>query len=79
MDKRPKPDNRSNNAERIENTIGHTLQNMDEARDFLKAHSEELSEEEKRRIEEKNERRAHSIDGMREEIKDEVEHQEKNE
>ncbi|SFE81288.1 small acid-soluble spore protein Tlp [Alteribacillus iranensis] len=74
---KPKPDDRSNNAERIENTIGHTLQNMDEARDFLKAHSEELSEEEKRNIEEKNARRAESIDGMREEIKDEVAHQQR--
>ncbi|MDQ0300048.1 small acid-soluble spore protein (thioredoxin-like protein) [Salibacterium salarium] len=69
---KPKPDDRSNNPERIENTIGHTLQNMDEARDFEKAHSEELSEEEKQQIEAKNQRREESIDGMRQEIKDEV-------
>ncbi|MDA3129345.1 small acid-soluble spore protein Tlp [Aliibacillus thermotolerans] len=69
---KPKPDDRSNNKDRIENTIGHTLQNMNEARDYLKAHSEELSEEEKRRIEEKNKRRAESIEGMREELKDEA-------
>ncbi|RSL33046.1 small acid-soluble spore protein Tlp [Salibacterium salarium] len=69
---KPKPDDRSNNAERMENTIGHTLQNMNEARDFEKAHSEELSEEDKQQIEEKNQRREQSIDGLREEIKDEV-------
>ncbi|MFB4165267.1 small acid-soluble spore protein Tlp [Alteribacillus sp. JSM 102045] len=67
-----KPDDRSNNAERIENNIGHTLQNMNEARDFEKAHSEELSQEEKQQIEEKNQRRERAIEGMREEIKDEV-------
>lgn len=69
---KPKPDDRSNNRARIENTIGHTLQNMHEARDYLKAHWDELSEEEKQRIQEKNKRRAESIEGMREEIKDEA-------
>ncbi|RSL34888.1 small acid-soluble spore protein Tlp [Salibacterium salarium] len=74
---KPKPDDRSNNPERIENTIGHTLQNMDEARDFEKAHSEEMSEEEKQQIEAKNQRREESIEGMRQEIKDEVNDQKK--
>lgn len=69
---KPKPDDRSNNRARIENTIGYTLQNMHEARDYLKAHWDELSEEEKQRIQEKNKRRAESIEGMREEIKDEA-------
>ncbi|WP_158737419.1 small acid-soluble spore protein Tlp [Alteribacillus sp. YIM 98480] len=69
---KPKPDDRSNNAERIENNIGHTLQNMNEARDFEKAHAEELSQEDKQQIEEKNQRRERAIEGMREEIKDEV-------
>ncbi|WP_184403614.1 small acid-soluble spore protein Tlp [Geomicrobium halophilum] len=67
-----KPDDRSNNPERIENNIGHTLQNMNEARDFEKAHEHELSEKDKQEIEAKNERRAESIEGMRDEIKDEV-------
>ncbi|SDH92845.1 small acid-soluble spore protein (thioredoxin-like protein) [Alteribacillus persepolensis] len=69
---KPKPDDRSNNAERIENNIGHTMQNLNEARDFAKAHADELSETDKRRIEEKNQRRERAIEGMREEIKDEV-------
>ncbi|SFP84703.1 small acid-soluble spore protein Tlp [Salibacterium halotolerans] len=68
-----KPDDRSNNAERIENTIGHTLQNRNEARDYEKAHAEELSEEEKQQIEEKNERREESIEGLQQEIQDEAE------
>ncbi|AQS55310.1 small acid-soluble spore protein Tlp [Novibacillus thermophilus] len=67
-----KPDDRSDNVEKLENMIGHTLDNMDDARDYLKAHSEELSEEQKRQIRAKNERREQSIEGMRSEIKDEA-------
>ncbi|MFZ3577936.1 small acid-soluble spore protein Tlp [Virgibacillus sp. DJP39] len=70
--KKPKPDDRSNNAERIENTIGHTLQNIDEAEDYVNAHAGEISEEEQRQIKEKNRRREESIDSLRNEIKDEV-------
>ncbi|WP_059103689.1 small acid-soluble spore protein Tlp [Shouchella shacheensis] len=67
-----KPDDRSNNPERIENNIGHTLQNMNEDRDYVKAHADEMSEEEKQQIAAKNKRREESIEAMREEIKDEV-------
>ncbi|WP_090398690.1 small acid-soluble spore protein Tlp [Natribacillus halophilus] len=70
-----KPDDRSDNPERIERNIGHTLQNHNEAEDYLKAHDEELSEEEKQQIEEKNERREESIEAMRDEIEDEVQDQ----
>ncbi|UOQ93469.1 small acid-soluble spore protein Tlp [Halobacillus shinanisalinarum] len=70
-----KPDDRSNNKERIENNIGHTLQNMDEAKDYAKAHSEELSKEEMSQIKEKNQRREESIEGLREEAKDEAHNQ----
>ncbi|WP_163526141.1 small acid-soluble spore protein Tlp [Halobacillus ihumii] len=66
-----KPDDRSNNKERIEKNIGHTLQNMDEANDYVKAHSEEMSQEEMNQIQEKNQRREDSIESLREEIKDE--------
>lgn len=66
-----KPDDRSDNVEKISKNIGHTLQNIDEARDYVKAHGEEMSEEEKRQIREKNQRRESSIEGLREEIKDE--------
>ncbi|RYL93373.1 small acid-soluble spore protein Tlp [Sporolactobacillus sp. THM7-4] len=72
---KPKPDDRSDNQERIENIIGHTLQNMDEANDYVKAHGEEMSEEEKQQIREKNQRREQSIEGLREEIKDEAAYQ----
>ncbi|MFB5661884.1 small acid-soluble spore protein Tlp [Alteribacillus sp. HJP-4] len=67
-----KPDDRSDNPEKLERMIGHTMQNMNEAKDFVKAHAEEMNEEEIQEIEEKNERRARSIEGYREEIKDET-------
>ncbi|WP_079530033.1 small acid-soluble spore protein Tlp [Halobacillus hunanensis] len=66
-----KPDDRSNNKERIEKNIGHTLQNMDEANDYVKAHSEEMSQDEMNQIQEKNQRREESIESLREELKDE--------
>ncbi|MFD2616029.1 small acid-soluble spore protein Tlp [Terrilactibacillus laevilacticus] len=72
---KPKPDDRSDNVERIENNIGHTLQNIDEANDYVKAHSDEISAEVKEQIKEKNQRREDSIEGLREEIKDEATYQ----
>lgn len=71
---KPKPDNRSDNVEKIENNIDHTLQNMNEAEDYLKAHADEMSSQDKQTIENKNERRKESIDGLRSEIKDEANH-----
>ncbi|MDD9149703.1 small acid-soluble spore protein Tlp [Sporolactobacillus sp. CQH2019] len=67
-----KPDDRSDNAEKIAKNIGDTLENMNEARDYVKAHGNEMSEDEKRQIREKNQRREESIHGLREEIKDEA-------
>lgn len=67
-----KPDDRSDNIDKLEENIGQTLDNMDDARDYLKAHSEELSEEQKRQIREKNRRREESIEGFRSEIRDEA-------
>lgn len=72
----PKPDDRSNNPERLERMIGNTLQNLNEAEDYLEAHEEEMSAEAKQQIREKNQRREESIQGFREELKDEVAEQE---
>ncbi|GIO23692.1 small acid-soluble spore protein Tlp [Oceanobacillus sp. J11TS1] len=69
---KPKPDNRADNVEKIQNTIDHTMQNMDEAEDYVKAHAEEISSQEKQKIKNKNERRRETIDGLRDEIKDEA-------
>lgn len=65
---RPNPDDRSDNVEKLQEMIVHTIENMDEAEEAL----EFASPEEKARIEAKNDRRRESIDAMRLEVKDEA-------
>jgi small acid-soluble spore protein (thioredoxin-like protein) len=67
-----KPDDRSDNVEKIARAIDNTMENMREARDFLKAHGDEMSSENKHSITEKNARRESAIHGFREEIQDEA-------
>ena len=67
-----KPDDRSDNVERISHAIDNTMENMREAEDFLKAHSDEMDSRDTADIKAKNERRKDAISGMREEIKDEA-------
>ncbi|MFJ6412232.1 small acid-soluble spore protein Tlp [Terribacillus saccharophilus] len=71
----PNPDNRSDNAERIEDTIQHTLQNVHQTEDFVKANSEHLTDDEMSFLKEKNERRAASVDSLRHELKEEANYQ----
>lgn len=73
-----KPDDRSNNPERIEDNIWDTKKNIDEDQDYVHAHAQEISAEQKQQIKEKNQRRAESIDGLRDELQDEVEDQQRN-
>lgn len=68
----PKPDNRADNPEKLADMIDHTMANLREARDYLKAHGDEMSPEEREQIEAKNRRREQAIEGFRREIKDEV-------
>lgn len=42
-----KPDDRPDNMEKLEEHIWHTMENVDDARDYLKAYSEELGAEQK--------------------------------
>ncbi|MGM8365046.1 small acid-soluble spore protein Tlp [Virgibacillus sp. W0181] len=67
--KRAKPDDRSDNAEKLQSMVQNTLENMDEAKESM----EFASEEQKQQIKSKNKRREESIEGMRAEIKDENE------
>jgi len=67
-DNRPKPDDRSDNREKIEDMIQDTLQNMEKANETM----ELSSDEEKKNIADKNERREQAVRGMRQEIKDEA-------
>ncbi|WP_340003322.1 small acid-soluble spore protein Tlp [Paenibacillus sp. FSL K6-0276] len=70
-----KPDNRKDNVEHLQNAIQNTIENYQEANDYLEEFGDEISAQEKTQIAEKNKRREHSISGFQEEIKDESMHQ----
>lgn len=63
----PKPDDRSDNVEKLQQMIHNTIENMEEAEESMKF----ASDEQKKQIQAKNERRRQSIESMRDEIKDE--------
>jgi len=65
---RPKPDDRSDNVEKLQNMVHDTIENMEEAEETMRF----SSGEEKQQIEAKNKRREEAIEGMRAEIKDEA-------
>ncbi len=67
-----KPDDRSDNVDKLQESVQNTIQNLHEAEEYLTEHAEEISETERSVIEGKNKRRAKSIAGQREEIQDEA-------
>ncbi|MFC4618829.1 small acid-soluble spore protein Tlp [Camelliibacillus cellulosilyticus] len=70
-DRSPKPDDRSDNVEKLQEMVQNTIENMEEAEETLE-NSENMAEEDREAIVAKNERREEAIHGMREEIKDEA-------
>lgn len=64
---KPKPDDRSDNVEKLQTMVENTIENMNEAEETLKF----SNEEERAKIAAKNERRKESLEAMREEISDE--------
>lgn len=66
---KPKPDDRSDNAEKLQSMIHDTLENIEAAEDSLALTD---SDTQRRQIEEKNQRRRESIESYRAEIKDET-------
>jgi small acid-soluble spore protein (thioredoxin-like protein) len=70
---KPKPDDRSDNVEKLQSMIQHTIQNMEEAEESLEFANDDTH---RAQIEAKNERRRESIDAMRAEVKDEARAQE---
>ena len=71
-----KPDNRADNVPHLQKAITNTIQNLHEAEDYLAEHADEIGSTEMNEIRSKNERRRQSIEGFREEIKDEAAHRE---
>jgi len=70
--RKAKPDDRSDNVEKLQATVKNTLDNIEAAQETI-AFS---SPEEKAKIDAKTERRKQAILGLREEIKDEAAHRE---
>ncbi len=66
---KPKPDDRSDNVERIQHNINHTIRKMEAAEDMLAKVDDPTQRIE---VEEKNERRRDALQGMRQEIRDEA-------
>jgi small acid-soluble spore protein (thioredoxin-like protein) len=64
----PKPDNRTDNVEKIQDTVKNTIANMEAAEETMAfTDGRELEA-----LKEKNARRKESINGLREEIVDEA-------
>jgi small acid-soluble spore protein (thioredoxin-like protein) len=66
---KPKPDDRSDNVEKLQSMIHDTIENIEAAEESL-AFTD--SETQRQQIKAKNERRRESIESFRSEIKDEV-------
>lgn len=66
---RPKPDDRSDNVEKIQFNIDNTIQNYRKAENMMSVTDDEKTIED---LKEKNKRRREAVEGMRAEIKDEA-------
>ncbi len=66
----PKPDDRSDNVEKLQDMVQNTIENIEEAEETLQ--NGDVSGEERQQIESKNQRREESLDAMRSEIQDEA-------
>ena len=71
-----KPDDRSDNVEKLQEMVQNTIDNLEESEDYLAEHAEEIAPSERQAIEEKNQNRRQSIQGFRNEIRDEARNEE---
>ncbi len=67
-----KPDNRADNVEKLQSMVQNTLENAEESEEYLAEFADELPASQAKQMREKNERRCRSVEGFREEIKDEA-------
>ncbi|MUV39857.1 Small, acid-soluble spore protein Tlp [Lentibacillus sp. JNUCC-1] len=67
----PKPDDRSDNVEKLQDMVQDTIENIEESHETMS----HLSGQDKEQLKAKNKRREQAIEGMRQEIKDEYDHQ----
>jgi small acid-soluble spore protein (thioredoxin-like protein) len=73
-DMKAKPDDRSDNVERIQGNINHTIDNMRKADEMIEETSDDTM---RKNLEAKNDRREEALKGMRHEIRDEAAAREK--
>lgn len=64
-----KPDDRSDNVEKMQRMIHNSIENWHEARETLS--NTDISDEQREAVKAKNKRREEAIENFREEIKDE--------
>lgn len=74
MSNRPKPDDRSDNVERIQRNINNTIVNYRETEDLI---NNTDNPKQKKDLEEKNKRREQSLKGMKRGIREEALNREK--
>ncbi|CAH2715989.1 Small, acid-soluble spore protein Tlp [Neobacillus rhizosphaerae] len=67
-DNKPNPDDRSDNAEKLQSMIQDTAENIEKAEESMQFTD---SEQQRQKIEAKNHRRQESIDSFKAEIQDE--------
>lgn len=67
--RKPNPDDRSDNVDRLQQQVVDTIENLEEAHDTMQ--NPDLSDEQRQEILAKNRRREESIARKREEIQDE--------
>ncbi len=66
-----KPDDRSDNAEKLQTTLRNTKENIEESEHYLDEHSEELNPQDAQALARKNEKRRNAISDIKSEIQDE--------
>ncbi len=69
MDRKPKPDDRRDNVEKIQFNIDNTIKNYRQAKEMIAKTDDEKT---KQALIEKNKRRLESLQAMREEIREEA-------
>lgn len=74
MRKGPKPDDRRDNVDKLQEQVVNTIENLEEAHETMQM---DIPEEQREAIKVKNLRRERAIEAKREEIKDEYEFQQK--
>lgn len=67
---KPKPDDRSDNVEKLQEMVQNTIENIEASHETLQ--SAGMSGKEREQLEAKNKRREESIEAMRAEIRDEA-------